>query len=111
MKFRKKFNWSERNAGAAEVDAYVRGQSTDSPIFLENVTLEELKELEKAAREKTLAYPDNAFLRQEWIYIASLLRDTQIMSFSRTRVKANGLAGLYMEAYGASKIAVDTLRK
>ena len=77
-------------------------------MFLETHKKSELEATEKEYRDKTLSLPDNAFVRQAWVYHASLSRDAAYARAGRVRIKSNALNSLYMENYGGAKIAADS---
>lgn len=115
MKFRSIFEAKERSKESNQIETYIRGGSMDqSPLLSESLGDDPVGELESkvnAAKEEMDAHPGNAFLRQKWLYYASLHRDFQYGRASRRRMKALGLNGLFMENYNGAKIAADSANK
>lgn len=108
MNFRSKFKTKEREEGMEPLDSYVRGETSENPLFMEQNSAESLEATESEARAKTVALPNNAFVRQPWLYHASVARDAAYSRQRRTSIKAAGLGGLYIENYGGAKIAHDS---
>jgi hypothetical protein len=109
MDFRLHFESQERDKCADGIDKLIRGEMSDAgPLFLENHKQDELDEREGTYRDKTLAVPNNALVRQAWLYAAALARDARYSRYRRTRLKASALNSLYMENYGVGKVAFDS---
>lgn len=105
--FRGEFSAGGRDSATDKLTDWIR-KGEPNPILREVIDEKAIQAKVDSAREVLDESPADVTARQAWVYYSALLRDFRYINRSRQWVKKLGLAGMFEESYGVSKIAVDS---